>query len=125
MALDRIEEIKPIKAKYEECEIDFKEYFEDIIGVSKPNGAVPIKIELFFSREEAPYILTKPLHGSQKKIIDDEHGLLISIEVIPNYELEKLLLSFGERVTIQKPKGFKQALIDRINLAMKNYSIQD
>ena len=115
MALDRIEEITEKKGKYFVSEIDFGEYFEDIIGVTRPKDVEPVKIELLFSKEEAPYILTKPIHGSQKKIKQDENGLLISIEVIPNYELEKLILGFGEKVKVLKPKEFKMTVQKRVD----------
>jgi predicted DNA-binding transcriptional regulator YafY len=123
LALDRIVELKEIKRKYiPSKKIDFTEYFEDIIGVTKPDGAKITKIELLFSPSEAPYIITKPIHGSQKKIKLNENGLLISIEVVPNYELEKLILSFGENLKVVGPKVFRDKLVKRLEAVAKIYS---
>lgn len=120
LALDRINSFVTLKQKYAENKtIDFNEYFEDIIGVTMPENGKVSKIELLFSNDEAPYVLTKPIHGSQKKIKHDTNGLLISIEVIPNIELEKLLLSFGEKVSILKPLAFKNKVLKRHQDAIK------
>ncbi len=122
LALDRIVSFSELKKKYIKNKgIDFDEYFEDIIGVTKPEGVEVMKIELLFAPSEAPYITTKPIHGSQKKIKLDENGLLISIEVVPNYELEKLLLSFGENLKVVGPKIVKNKLAKRLNVAAKLY----
>ena len=68
LALDRIIDFENLKKKYiKNKDIDFNEYFEDIIGVTMPENGKLTKIELLFSNEEAPYVLTKPIHGSQKK----------------------------------------------------------
>jgi hypothetical protein len=55
--------------------------------------------------QTAPYILSKPLHGSQKVKSKDAKGLVIGIEVIPNYELESWILAFGEKVDQSKKLG--------------------
>jgi predicted DNA-binding transcriptional regulator YafY len=108
---DRIKKVDAVKQSFiENTTIDFFEYFEDIIGVSRKLDEKPIKIELFFKPRAAPYILTKPLHGSQKKLKYDKNGLLIQIEVIPNFELKQLILSFGDSVEIKSPKSFKEMI---------------
>ena len=122
LALDRITEVSELKNKFIENNIiDFTEYFEDIIGVTKPDKVELMKIDLLFSNNEAPYIITKPIHGSQKKIKLDENGLLISLEVIPNYELEKLLLSFGENVKVISPKLLRDRIKLRLGKSAEQY----
>lgn len=115
IALDRIVKFESSKVKYiKNKTIDFKEYFEDIIGVTRPENGKLTKIDLLFSNEEAPYVLTKPIHGSQKKKKHDENGLLVSIELIPNIELEKLILSFGGNVKVIAPKVFANRIKSRL-----------
>ncbi len=122
LAIDRIVELKEIKKKFiTNKTIDFSEYFEDIIGVTKPDNVKPLKIELLFSMEEGPYVITKPIHGSQKKIKQDKNGLLISIEVIPNYELEKLILSFGEKVKVLSPEILRLQIGKRLKKSSNLY----
>ncbi|WBX68216.1 WYL domain-containing protein [Tenacibaculum dicentrarchi] len=109
--IDRIKMMKNLDEKYiENLTINFTEYFEDIVGVSRGINDKLIKIELFFNTKTAPYILTKPLHGSQKKIKLDENGLIIQIKIIPNFELKQLILSYGSSCEIISPKFYKNEI---------------
>ena len=123
LALDRIKDIKNSEKVYlENGTLDFEEYFEDIIGVSKLGEQKPMKLELQATNKLAPYIKTKPLHGSQKTISESESGYNFSIEVIPNYELEQLLLSYGEAIKIIGPPDFKQKMKGRVIELLANFN---
>jgi len=122
MALDRIVSFETSTLKFiKNKSINFNEYFEDIIGVTMPDKGRLTKIELLFTNEQAPYILTKPIHGSQKKKKHDENGLLITIDVIPNFELEKVILSFGDSVKVLSPKSLVTNITQRLNNSIKQY----
>ena len=122
MALDRIVSFETITLKYiKNKSINFNEYFEDIIGVTMPDKGKLAKIELLFTNEEAPYVLTKPIHGSQKKKKHDENGLTLTIEVIPNIEFEKLILSFGDKVKVVSPKKISDLFKSKYISASKLY----
>src|SRR5690606_36036911 len=45
-ALDRILNISDTDVEYKKSEIDFAEYFEDVIGVSKPNAPETLIVKL-------------------------------------------------------------------------------
>lgn len=119
LPLDRIKSITQSSKKYiENTTLDFKEYFEDIVGVSFTPGEKPIKIKLKINNEVTPYVLTKPLHGSQKKPESKADGTIIEIEVIPNIELRQLILSYGDGIEIISPKSFRDQMkkvIDNMN----------
>lgn len=111
LPLDRIKSISQSSVKYiENNTLDFKEYFEDIVGVSFTPNENPIKIKLKLSNEVAPYILTKPLHGSQKKAESNAGEIVIEIEVIPNIELRQLILSYGDGIEVISPKSFRDQM---------------
>ena len=120
-ALDRIENVIDINKAYRENVIDFEEYFEDIIGVTIPEEGKIVKIILRFSNSVAPYITTNPLHGSQKQLSKNGMYLFISLSVIPNYELKKLILSFGADCTIIEPMCLKEEIKDILDKEIKNY----
>ena len=110
-ALDRIISIREIDVPFiENTKYDFSEYFEDVIGIMVPKDGNPELIELEFTPGKAPYILTKPLHGSQKIKRNDEKGLIITIEVIPTYELNSQLLSYGKEVKVISPDWLREEL---------------
>lgn len=119
LPLDRIKSISQSSEKYiENTTLDFKEYFEDIVGVSFTPNENPIKIKFKINNEVTPYILTKPLHGSQKKIESKADATIIEIEVIPNIELKQLILSYGEGMEVISPKSFRDQMkkvIDNMN----------
>ncbi len=113
-ALDRIISIEEANIPFvENTRYDFTEYFEDVIGITVPKDGKIELITLEFVPEKAPYILTKPLHGSQKVKRNDENGLLITIEVIPTYELKSLLLSFGNEVKIISPLWLQKEIREK------------
>tara|TARA_R110002126_G_scaffold208042_2_gene354996 strand:- start:15569 stop:16579 length:1011 start_codon:yes stop_codon:yes gene_type:complete len=123
LALDRIKSIEQSSDFFDESElVDFEEYFDDFIGVTKPLNAVLIKIKLSASVALAPYIITKPLHGSQKKIELTENTFIFSIDVIPNFELKKLLLSFGNEIIVIEPLELKNEIVEILNKNIDNYN---
>jgi predicted DNA-binding transcriptional regulator YafY len=115
LALDRIIKIKVVKLKYiKNTTIDFNEYLDEVIGVTVKEVEVE-KITLKIDNDLWPYIETKPLHSSQTRINRDEKGFVtVFIKVKPNYELQSLLLSHGERIEILEPKSFKKLILDRV-----------
>ncbi len=122
-ALDRIQMVNTTDYKYISNDIvDFKEYFEDIVGVTVPNDGNVEKIILELSKDSAPYILTKPLHGSQKIVKKSENGTIVSIEVMPNYELVTLILSMGKGVEVLEPLMFRERINDIVTSLNKIYN---
>lgn len=122
LALDRIKELSLASVDYQaNLTYDFEEYFDDIIGVTFPENGIKEKIIMKFSTDAAPYVISKPIHHSQKRI-SYEHGILIvSIEVIPNYELESLILSFGDRVEVLESKSLKNKIVERLKINLDIY----
>lgn len=120
LALDRIESLQETDLKYTPSAIEWEEYFYDIIGVTKPTGVEVQEVVLQFSTDIAPYVTTKPLHPSQKQKNNDQ-DLEVRIRVIPNYELEQLILSFGEKVKVLGPPGLKARIARRLQQATGLY----
>lgn len=122
LALDRIIEITESHEPYQEiAPIDFAEYFVDVIGVTVHHDKSCETILLKFTPAQAPYILTKPLHGSQKTIKSDDEGLVISLSLIPNYELEKVIMEFGETVEVLEPEYLREQIKNRLREALERY----
>ena len=116
LALDRIKKISVSKVNYLDTAVDYDEYFDDIIGVSNDLEKEPIKVILQLTDQVAPYISTKPLHGSQKI-----KGKLLTLQVKHNQELETLLLSFGERIKVLEPESLLESLKLRISKQYQQY----
>ena len=122
LALDRIEKIEETDQHYIETNIDFNEYFDDVIGVSVNEGPIQ-KILLKISNNSINYIKTKPLHGSQKIKVENDEFTVVELELIPNYELESRILSFGENMEVLEPINIRDNLNKRIELLQNKYMI--
>ena len=101
--------------------INFTDYFDEMIGVSKDSNAEPTLVKLWVSPVSWPYVRTKPLHGTQKKVSEDATGAVITIEVYLNYELEQLILSFGENMEVLEPEWFREKIKMRIGKGLERY----
>ncbi|HPX75429.1 MAG TPA: WYL domain-containing protein [Bacteroidales bacterium] len=117
LALDRIETLSETSQKYIPSDIDWDEYFYDLVGVTLPQNVELQEIVLKFSKDLAPYIITKPIHPSQRHK-NEPDGLTVKIKVIPNIELEKLILSFGNEIEVVSPESLRQ----RISVILKQAS---
>jgi predicted DNA-binding transcriptional regulator YafY len=114
-AFDRMSEVLKMNQTFREDELDKENYFNATIGISL-TGEKPEKIVLQFEPAQANYIKSQPLHHSQKIIKDNSKQLVIALDLVINYELMAMLLSFGDKVKVLKPAS----LADRIVAAAKN-----
>lgn len=122
LALDRMTIVKEIKRKFVPNEtIDFNEYFEDIVGVTIDNDPAVQKVSLRIINALYPYIKTKPIHGSQKEKEKSDTHTIITLDLIPNYELESLILAYGEGMELMEPKSLRDKIKKRVSLLEKNY----
>ncbi|NPA45337.1 MAG: WYL domain-containing protein, partial [Chlorobi bacterium] len=121
LALDRIIDISESTKKYIETNIDWEDYFYDVIGVTVPESKSVEDIELLFSKEQSSYIQTKPLHPSQKDNLLETGELIVRLKLIPNYEFEMLLLSYADKVKIINPKSLKEKIANRLKKASDFY----
>lgn len=125
LPLDRIEEfIAASGIPYKECPIeDIEERFMDIAGITYIAGREPEEILFCVTKETVPYIDTKPIHNSQIKLNADSQAeyqkkypqfsdcVFYTIKcVIDDYELPRLLCSFGDNVTVLNPINLRNVI---------------
>jgi predicted DNA-binding transcriptional regulator YafY len=117
--LDRIDEIEPLHIDYiPNANTDFEQYFDNVIGTTIANAPVQ-DIKLRFSQKRLQYVLTKPIHKSQK-CSDPETGIVF-LKLIPNRELEALILSFGPDVEVLEPQSLREQVRERIRESFSHY----
>lgn len=117
LPLDRIIEINELKEIFIPNEaIDWEEYFDDMLGVSKPENAEAEEIILHFFGKTSHYIASKPIAGCQKHHWIDVDTLEVKLKLIINYELERFILSYADSVKVIQP----EFLIDTIKKRMKH-----
>lgn len=125
LALDRIEAFytlsKDLYIPYEG--IDFDRYFDDAIGVTKTQKDRACRVILQFDSYNSPYVKTKPLHHSQQLVKEDENGLIVRIDVVLNFELEREILGFGENIKVLAPKRLADSIKRRLEKANLKYNV--
>lgn len=119
-ALDRIDDFEEVAVPYKEPDTDFREYFDEVIGVTVPETD-PENILLRISNSRYNYIKTKPLHSSWDIIEEGDNYTTISITVKINKELESLILSFGDDIEVLEPLYFRKCIADKIKVMNQKY----
>ena len=122
VAIDRIVEVQPVSIPFIENEfIDYQDYFSDMIGVSKGEAAVLENVVLHFNQLTGRYMESKSIHETQKHKWLDEATLEVKINVIVNYELERLILSYGDSVRVLEPQHLREKIKERLLKCVENY----
>lgn len=121
-SLDRIGNIKKAtKQQYESSNTNFKEYFEDIIGVTIKNNEPVETIILAVKKEHYPYIESKPIHATQRlrsnyitESFSNENYMFIEIKVIKNKELIARILEYGNQLFVVEPESIREEVANII-----------
>jgi len=124
LALDRIIALQELRKErfLEYAGVDFETYFSDVLGVTKTERDRAQKVILFVSKRHAPYILTKPVHHTQQVLKEDENGIIIRVDLVVNFELEKEILGFGEFVKVLSPRPLASRIKQRLDKTIQAYS---
>ena len=121
-ALDRIVKFSRANVSFiPNTEVDFREYFKDIVGVTVPKEhPVAEKVVLKFDPARFPDIVSKPIHPSQEVISEEDCTLQISVR--PNKELESRIFSYGPQVEVLEPEWLRQQIEEKIEETLKKYT---
>ena len=128
-ALDRIDKVEAQpERKYMPCPDTLLERFEDIVGVTYFENNPVEHILFWVSDFTKDYIETKPLHGTQtlqrgnadtrlrQEYPQLDGGAFYTIDCIKNYELIRLLCSYGKDLIVLQSNG---TILDDIRQRIK------
>lgn len=122
LALDRIQSIAEHEDQYRENKsIDLAAYYSDVIGVTKSPGQRDCEVVFWIDNANAPYVITKPLHPTQKILKEELDGKIFSIRVILNFELERELLGFGSKMRVLGPRLLVKQIKEQLRKTLGNY----
>ncbi|MDG2448106.1 MAG: WYL domain-containing protein [Saprospiraceae bacterium] len=121
--LERIQDLKETFQTYiTSTNFDPKEYFRDVIGVTKSFEDPVREIHFKIYGIHIHYVRSRPFHHSQREIETADDYAIFSVELRPNREFEFLVLSYGDFLEILKPKTFRKRIAERIEKTYKLYS---
>jgi len=119
--IDRIENItigtKKFKSKTEEA----KEKFSHVIGLNYVDHKMQT-IKLSFHLSQKPYLVSLPLHSSQKEV-NPENNVTFDIKLLihPNFEFQQQILKYGSLVKILEPKWLAEEIKNEIKKTYYQY----
>ena len=135
LPLDRIDDVRAINSAYREVSVqdvrDFKDdYFGDIVGVTRldTEPSIPLTLRFDFNtgdetRDNAAkrdyyYLMTKPFYPyitfSNDDFVKQNGYAEATMDIIPNKELEGILLRYADTAKIVAPEEFRGKMIKRI-----------
>jgi predicted DNA-binding transcriptional regulator YafY len=124
LALDRIHslEIATNERFLENTFFDPATFFDDLVGVTKGLHSQTEKVRFQASRDDAPYIQTKPVHKSQRTIEHLEDGsAVLEIDVVINQELQREFLGFANGIRILEPSHLVDFMKMKLERAVDKY----
>lgn len=121
LALDRIKRIELSKVEYQKLDMDWKEYFSDVMGVTNDINSPIEEVRFLVHGRSGHYFVTKPVHETQKYKWIDEKTLLVKLNVKINYELKRFLLSYAQDITILSPQSLIEEHKERLRIALGRY----
>jgi predicted DNA-binding transcriptional regulator YafY len=119
--VDRIKNItigtKKFKPKTEEA----KDKFSNVIGLNYVDHKKE-PINLSFHLSQKPYVVSLPLHHTQKEI-NQENNKTFDIELLihPNFEFRQQILKYGSLVKVVKPKWLAIEIKEEQRKAFESY----
>src|SRR5688572_11315411 len=110
LALDRIEKMAPKHIPFKANKgTDLQTYFYNTIGVTINPGGVK-DIRLWVSPIQSNYLKTQHLHATQTILSEDVTGMIIGLQLVPNYELLQTILGFGPEVKVLEPSTLREEI---------------
>lgn len=118
--LDRIKSIEPLNKPYRKSDFNPKEYFRHTIGIIAPQSKPPkIKIEL--TKQQAQYLITQPIHTSQKVLKETKDNVVFTFELHPTFEFISMLLGYREKAIVISPVWLRKGMKELLEQMIKKY----
>ena len=123
MAIDRIESIDyELSIDYEQNDFDADEYYKNTYGVTVLDDKSIMDVEMKVNRYHAPYIITKPIHHSQRFVERQKDGsVILTLRVHNNFEIQRRLLGYGDGIEILKPRRLRGQIKKILGKAFEGY----
>lgn len=121
--LDRISDLNISNTSFKREDIDIEKAYKNSFGIISTLGKETQEILLKFDREQANYVKALPLHHSQTVIAENETETIFRVSLVPTYDFQREILSYGKRVQVLAPESFIQELKAEVEIMLKNFSV--
>lgn len=117
--IDRISELKKTSLAFKEEDQVFPDGLESVVGLNY--SGEPTRVVLEADELQSKYLLSLPLHHSQKIIGATKSSTRFEYFLIPNYELIQAILKLGDQVKVIEPKELKVEVMDVLKRTLQKY----
>lgn len=123
--IDRIVDVQHLSKDYRPCDVDFEHYFDDIVGLTNYESNEIQTIKIRVDKKSVQYIRTKPLHHSQKELIEEQSGdsYFFRLRVKVNTELKMRLLSYSDAIEVLEPLFLRKNLAEKVRCMANFYQV--
>lgn len=106
-AVDRIHSVEVTKRRFEILNgFDFDEYQKTAFQII---GGEPQLIRIRFSPEQAPYVVERIWHESQKFKAQPDGSVILSLSVASLFEVKRWLLGWGADAEVLEPQALRES----------------
>jgi predicted DNA-binding transcriptional regulator YafY len=103
-SFDRVTKVQETLTSFKPDKVDRENYFAHTLGVSFSTDD-PQDIQVRFTKNQAAYVISQPLHASQKIVAETEDFTTFSFRLVVNIELKMKLLELGANAKVLKPQN--------------------
>ena len=119
--IDRIENITIRTKKFKPNTEEAKDKFSHVIGLNYVDHKMET-IKLSFHISQKPYLVSLPLHSSQKEINpENDETFDIKLLIHPNFEFSQQILKYGSLVKVLEPQWLAIEIKDEIIKSLNQY----
>ena len=119
--LDRIAHLVVLNESFEiQKEFNPDLFFKYSFGITT-SDTDPETIQLKVNEVLSKYLISQPLHHSQKVERSENNFTIFSYKLVVTYELVERIMGFGPEAEVIKPQLLKDQLIQRLNATLNLY----
>lgn len=120
--LDRIEDMEMTTDRFRiPKDFSASDYFSNYYGIVADSGIEPECIVVRVYRDHIPYMVSLPLHHSQKLLECNGEYADFELFLAPTFDFIMKLLSAGDMVEVISPKSLRRTMKDRISAMSRLY----
>jgi predicted DNA-binding transcriptional regulator YafY len=118
-AVHRIDSATATNRRFEVPEsFDFDEFTKSAFQIV---GGEPQHVAIRFRADQAPYVMERTWHSSQKITPQDDGSVVLEMDVADLDEVKRWLIGFGVSSEVVEPLDLRKRLIEELVLTLKMY----
>ena len=120
--LDRIISLQDTDKKFKKVKQNIiAALFKNVIGITACEQDIPQEIELVCKAYQGNLLKTLPLHPSQKVICETADEIVLTYNMVINFELKQRLLMISTQAKVVRPESLKLEMKDMLAQAQEFY----